>query len=75
MARTSSKEMEKKRTESRKDKLKKLYDSCKKQAEDLIPEGLEIVNISYCIFGIFIGILSMISCDKIVKLTCKNNTI
>lgn len=40
MARTSSKEMEKKRTESRKDKLKKLYDSCKKQAEDLIPEGL-----------------------------------
>lgn len=40
MARTSSKEMEKKRTESRKDKLKKLYDSCKKQTEDLIPEGL-----------------------------------
>lgn len=40
MARTSSKEMEKKRTESRKDKLKKLYDSCKKQAKDLIPEEL-----------------------------------
>ena len=38
MARTSSKEMEKKRTESRKDKLKKLYDSCKKQLLDLIPD-------------------------------------
>ena len=34
---------------------------------DLIPESLEIINISICIFGIFIGIFSMIFCDKIVS--------
>lgn len=41
---------------------------------DLIPEGLKIVNISICILGIFIGILAMILCDKIVKCTFKNNS-
>lgn len=41
---------------------------------DLIPEGLKIVNISICVLGIFIGILSMILCDKIVKSTFTNNS-
>lgn len=38
MARTSSKEMEKKRTESRKDKLSNLYSSCKEQVKNLIED-------------------------------------
>ena len=38
MARTSSKEMEKKRTESRKDKLSNLYSSCKEQVRNLIED-------------------------------------
>ena len=37
MARDSSKEMKGKRTESRKDKLLKLYDSCREQAAELLP--------------------------------------
>lgn len=40
MARTSSKEMQKKRTESRKNQLKELYKSCKDQSKDLV-EKLE----------------------------------
>lgn len=42
MARTSSKEIEKKHTESRKEKLKKLYASCKDQAKQLFPEYEEL---------------------------------
>ena len=42
---------------------------------DLIPEALNIVNISLCILGIFIGILSMIYCDKLVNKYCKASTI
>lgn len=42
MARTSSKEMEKKRTESRKEQLKKLYASCKEQAKELTPDFDEL---------------------------------
>lgn len=38
---------------------------------DLIPESLKIVNISYCIFGIFIGIIAMLFCEKIVTVVCK----
>lgn len=34
---------------------------------DLIPETLNIVSISTCIIGIFIGIISMIYCNKIVN--------
>lgn len=34
---------------------------------DLIPEALKIVNITECILGIFIGIISMILCDNIVN--------
>ena len=34
---------------------------------DLIPETLNIVSITICILGIFIGIIAMILCDKIVK--------
>lgn len=34
---------------------------------DLIPESLEIIDISTCIIGIFIGILAMIFCNKIVS--------
>lgn len=34
---------------------------------DLIPESLNIIGISLCIIGIFIGILSMIYCNKIVS--------
>ena len=41
---------------------------------DLIPEGLEIVNISFCIVGIFIGIAAMILCDKIVNHYCKESS-
>ncbi len=41
---------------------------------DLIPEGLEITNVSVTIVGIFIGIVSMIFCDKIVNFSCKNNS-
>lgn len=39
---------------------------------DLIPESLEIVGIIVCIFGIFLGTLSMIICDKIVDICFKN---
>lgn len=41
---------------------------------DLIPESLEIVNISMCIIGILIGIFAMILCDKIVNNYCKDNS-
>lgn len=41
---------------------------------DLIPESLEIVGISSCIFGIFLGTLCMILCDKIVDICFKNKT-
>lgn len=34
---------------------------------DLIPEALDIIDISSCIIGIFIGILSMIYCNKLVN--------
>lgn len=40
---------------------------------DLIPETLEIVNITTCIFGIFIGIISMIYCNKIINSHYNNN--
>lgn len=39
---------------------------------DLIPESLEIINISLCIFGIFLGTICMILCDKVVDI-CFNN--
>lgn len=44
---------------------------------DLIPESLNIIGISACIFGIFIGILSMIYCNKIVSKysTCTNSNL
>lgn len=41
---------------------------------DLIPEGLEITNISVSFLGIFIGIIAMIFCDKVVNICCKNNS-
>lgn len=34
---------------------------------DLIPEAMEIANISDVLIGIFIGIISMIFCDNLVK--------
>lgn len=34
---------------------------------DLIPESLEIVDLSTCIIGILVGILAMIYCNKIVS--------
>lgn len=37
---------------------------------DLIPETLEIVSITPCIFGIFIGILSMIYCNNLINKYC-----
>lgn len=40
---------------------------------DLIPEALKIVNITECIFGIFIGIFSMILCDNFVNSHYKIN--
>jgi len=33
---------------------------------DLVPESLEIINITYCILGIFIGILVMIFCNSLI---------
>lgn len=41
---------------------------------DLIPETLNIVSITLCILGIFIGIIAMIFCDKIVNSYCDNNS-
>lgn len=41
---------------------------------DLIPETLEIVNISICIIGILIGIFSMICCNNLVDELCLKNT-
>lgn len=41
---------------------------------DLIPEGLQIINISICILGIFSGIIAMIFCDRIVNNHCKKAT-
>lgn len=41
---------------------------------DLIPETLQIVNISICIIGIFIGIIAMILCDKFVNIYCNNKS-
>ena len=42
---------------------------------DLIPEALEIVPITLCIFGVFLGIISMIVCDKLVnKVYAKKDT-
>lgn len=40
---------------------------------DLIPESLEIINISECILGIFFGIIMMIICNKLVHKYCNNN--
>lgn len=41
---------------------------------DLIPESLNIIGISLCIIGIFIGILVMIICNKIINnLSIKSN--
>ena len=40
---------------------------------DLIPESLNIVNITESLLGIFIGILSMIWCDNFVNHHCQNN--
>lgn len=34
---------------------------------DLIPESLNIIGISSCIIGIFLGILAMILCNKIIN--------
>lgn len=44
---------------------------------DLIPESLNIIGISLCIIGIFIGILSMIYCNKLVSKysTCSNSNL
>ena len=43
---------------------------------DLIPEALNIITISSSIIGIFIGILSMIYCNKIVdSFSNKNNNV
>ena len=43
---------------------------------DLIPESLNVIGISICILGIFIGILSMIYCNKMIsKYSIKSNTI
>lgn len=41
---------------------------------DLIPESLNIVGISACIIGIFVGILSMVYCNKVVSKYTKSNT-
>lgn len=41
---------------------------------DLIPETLNIVNISTCIIGIFIGIISMIYCNSLVDKYCNVST-
>ncbi len=40
---------------------------------DLIPESLNIVSITKCILGIFIGIFAMILCDNFVNKHCENN--
>lgn len=40
---------------------------------DLIPESLNIIGISICIIGIFIGILSMTYCNKLVSKYTKSN--
>lgn len=42
---------------------------------DLIPEALTIVNISICIIGIFIGILSMILCNKYISKLSKTTSV
>lgn len=34
---------------------------------DLIPEALEIVSITLCIFEVLLGVISMIFCDKLVN--------
>lgn len=41
---------------------------------DLIPETLTIVNISICIVGIFIGIISMIFCNNLIDNYCNNSS-
>ena len=41
---------------------------------DLIPESLEIINISFSIIGIFIGIISMIYCNTIVDKYCNKSS-
>lgn len=41
---------------------------------DLIPESLEIIDITPCILGILSGILTMIFCNKIVTLYSINST-
>ena len=39
------------------------------------PEALEIVPITLCIFGVFLGVISMIVCDKLVnKVYAKKDT-
>lgn len=39
---------------------------------DLIPESLDIISISLCLLGIFLGTISMFFCDNIVELCFKN---
>lgn len=39
---------------------------------DLIPETLEIISITPCIFGVFLGILSMIFCNSLINKSCNN---
>lgn len=34
---------------------------------DLIPEALEFIDISFCIFGILIGIFTMIICNELIN--------
>jgi ZIP family zinc transporter len=39
---------------------------------DLIPESLNIINVSQCVVGILIGIFSMIVCDEFVNKFCSH---
>lgn len=41
---------------------------------DLIPESLEIVSIGTCIFGILLGVISMIICDRYINKMNKKNS-
>lgn len=41
---------------------------------DLVPEALEIISITTCIIGIFLGIVSMIICDNFINKVNKKNS-
>lgn len=41
---------------------------------DLIPEALEIISVVTCIWGIILGIVSMIICDSFISKTNKKNS-